>query len=49
MDNVLGAIYLFLVGMLCGWVFAHSEVATECEKLNSFYVGNTVFHCGVKE
>jgi len=49
MDNILSAIILFLLGMLFGWIFAHGEVANECRKLNSFYVGDTVFNCGVKE
>jgi hypothetical protein len=49
MDNILGAILMLLMGVLFGWIFAHGEVANECRKLNSFYVGDTVFHCGVKE
>jgi hypothetical protein len=49
MDNILSAILLFLIGSLFGWIFAHEEVATECLKLNSFYVGSTVYHCEVKK
>jgi hypothetical protein len=49
MNNILGAILIFLVGMLFGWIFAHSTVATECEKLNSFYVGNKVYFCEVSK
>ena len=49
MDNILSAILMLLLGALFGWIFAHGEVANECRKLNAFYVGDTVFHCGVKE
>jgi hypothetical protein len=48
MNNIFAAILLFLIGMVFGWIFAHSAVATECEKLNSFYVGDNVYHCEVK-
>lgn len=36
-----------IAGLLFGWMFAHSTVATECEKLGGFYVGNTVYKCEV--
>lgn len=49
MNNILSAILLFLIGSLFGWIFAHEEVATECLKLNSFYVGSTVYHCEVRK
>lgn len=49
MDNILSAILMLLMGALFGWIFAHSEVAKECEKLNSFYVGDTVFHCEIRK
>ena len=48
-DNILAAILVFLVGCVFGWIFAHSVVATECGKLNSFYVGNKTFQCEVKK
>jgi hypothetical protein len=48
MNNIFSVILLFLIGMVFGWIFAHSTVATECEKLNSFYVGDKIYHCGVK-
>ena len=37
--------------VLCGacwlssWYFAHSTVATECERLGKFYVGKNVYQC----
>lgn len=45
--GVMG-ILLYFCG-LSGWIFAHNTVATECEKLNAFYVGNKVYHCEVKK
>lgn len=45
---------LVVVGltMICsfvlGWVIAHSIVAKECERLNSFYVGTAVYECKVR-
>lgn len=30
---------------LSGWYFAHSTVATECERLGKFYVGKNVYQC----
>lgn len=45
MNEIFGAIFLVLVGMLFGWIFAHNNVATECDKLGSFYVGDKVFNC----
>lgn len=49
MDNILAAIVVFLMGSVFGWIVAHSTVATECDKLNSFYVGNRTFQCEVKK
>jgi len=37
----------FLAIFMTGWAFAHNTVATECEKLGAFYVGNTVYKCEV--
>lgn len=44
-DSILGAVLIFLLGMLFGWIFAHNNVATECDKLGSFYVADKVFYC----
>ena len=42
----------FALTMICsfvlGWVIAHSIVAKECERLNSFYVGTVVYECKVR-
>ena len=45
--GVMGILLYFCA--LSGWIFAHNTVATECEKLNAFYVGNKVYHCEVKK
>jgi hypothetical protein len=49
MDNILSAILVFILGIVFGWLFAHSNISTECQKLNSFYVGDTVFNCEVRK
>ena len=41
MDNLA----LFVAGFFIAWCMAHFEVATECEKQGSFYVGDTVYEC----
>ncbi len=41
----MGWIIASLIGALVGWVVAHGVVATECERLGSFYVGEKTFHC----
>lgn len=33
------------VAMLIGWCYAHVTVATECQRLGSFYVGKNTFKC----
>ena len=33
------------IALFVGWVGAHKTVATECEKLGSFYVGSNVYEC----
>jgi uncharacterized membrane protein (UPF0136 family) len=40
---------LLLVTGYIGYLVAHSEVARECERLGSFYVGKQTFHCEVKK
>jgi len=32
-----------------GWVTAHNEVVTECERLGAFYVGDKTFKCEVRK
>jgi|694.fasta_scaffold07873_5 hypothetical protein len=43
--GMVGKMILFLLGMFVGWIYAHNIIATECEKLGKFYVGNKVFTC----
>jgi hypothetical protein len=49
MDNFLSAILVFILGMVFGWIFAHGQVASECQKVNLFYVGDKVFNCEVRK
>ena len=39
---LIGSMILSAIG---GWVYAHETVATECDRLGSFYVGDKVYHC----
>lgn len=39
---------VLIFGFVMGWIFAHGTVATECERLGSFYVSSTVYECKVK-
>lgn len=34
-----------VMSALAGWIMAHATVATECEKLGGFYVGNSIYTC----
>lgn len=36
---------LLIIGWVFGCVAAHSTIATECKRLGSFYVGDTVYRC----
>jgi len=38
-------IFIFFIGSLIGWLSAHKTIATECERLGNFYVGNKTYHC----
>ncbi|MCO6556025.1 hypothetical protein [Gilliamella sp. BG6] len=38
----------FISIFFIGYGVAHSEISTECQKLNAFYVGNVVYECRVK-
>ena len=44
-EFVLTALFFLFVGCWIGWLQAHHTVATECEKLGGFYVGNVVYKC----
>lgn len=43
------ALAIVLAAFALGWAIAHSTVATECERLGSFYVGQKVFDCKEKK
>lgn len=47
---IKGTLFILAVtaSFIYGYGIAHSEVATECKKLNAFYVGDTVYECKVK-
>lgn len=40
---------IFVLLYLMGWVIAHAVIASECEKLGSFYVGKSVYECKLKD
>lgn len=42
---VLMLIIGLFIGYNIGWLKAHNTIATECQRLGSFYVGNNVFKC----
>lgn len=46
--NAILAVLLWFTGMGFGWLMAHDEIKTECERQGSFYVGGSVFVCEVK-
>lgn len=49
MINTLTSVILATIGgIIIGWIFAHVTVSTECDKLKSFYVGDKVYRCEVK-
>lgn len=39
------ALLMLVFGVWLGWEWAHSTVATECERQGSFYVGKKTFKC----
>lgn len=45
MTGAFFVLVALIVGYGIGWSNAHYTVATECEKLGSFYVGSRVFKC----
>ena len=46
-DALFGTV-LLLLGLFLGWIWAHSEVATECERQGSFSVAERNFTCSRK-
>lgn len=55
-DYPLGSVFLlgvflvmvFWAAVFLGWAVAHNTVAKECQKMGSFYVGDTVYECKAK-
>lgn len=39
------ALLMLVFGTWIGWEWAHSTIATECERQGSFYVGKKTFKC----
>lgn len=46
--TIVAVLFAVLFGVLMGWSAAQGSVATECERLGSFYVGSRVFECRQK-
>lgn len=42
-------VIIALVAFCFGWIAAHATVATECDRLGSFYVGKTTYVCVRKD
>ena len=49
MSALFWALLALVVGVLLGWVAAHTTIAIECDRLGAFYVGKTVYVCQRKE
>lgn len=45
---ILAVVLAFAFGVMGGWVHAHQTVATECQRLGSFYVASTTYECKAK-
>lgn len=45
MSIAFAIIVSLIVGYAIGWGSAHKTVATECERLGSFYVGSKTYRC----
>ena len=51
-DSLLGFLFISLILSCCfgaGYIKAHSEVSTECERLGAFYVGDKTYKCELKK
>lgn len=42
---VLMLVIGLFIGYNLGWLKAHNTIATECQRLGSFYVGSKTFKC----
>lgn len=50
-NGFLGAVIVLVVAVFIGngiWASAHRTIATECERLGAFYVGDKVYQCQEK-
>lgn len=43
--NLFFILAALLIGYWIGWANAHHTVATECDRLGSFFVGKKVYTC----
>ena len=51
-DSLLGCLLIAFILSFCfgmGYIKAHNEVATECERLGAFYVGDKTYKCELKK
>jgi len=46
--TLLGGAIVLLIFLWLGWMLAHHEIATECDRQGSFYVGSEDFECRLK-
>lgn len=46
---ILTALVAALMGYRIGYEAAHKTIATECERIGAFYVGEKVYECKAKE
>lgn len=44
---VLWMIFSGTLGLWIGWIKAHHEVSTECQRLGKFYVGSNTYECSI--
>ena len=49
MSEAIGAVFIGIFMFWMGWIFAHDEVSTECQRQGSFYVGDLTFECKEKK
>lgn len=45
MTTLLCSIFALCLGILIGWVSAHTTVARDCDRLGAFFVGDSVYKC----
>jgi hypothetical protein len=47
MSYAMELVFACLIGVLLGWLIAHGEVATECQRQGGFYIGDKDYKCEV--